>query len=762
VVSKAVAALVFRRRGAVVALFAVLLVIAGFALTRLTFDETSRSVFPRGGEQRMQLAALVRDFGTDENDCVIVLEADDLFRHENLAALRRVADEARQLDGALWVTSMCDARWTTSLLVPLIPQAEQLPEAYERIRERALAHPLVAGQFLSPDGRMTLVVVRIAGEELPASDVERRIERLRAVVERCLAGSTLRARITGYPAVRAEVVAALRRDLVRFNLASLGLSLAMAAWLFRNVRGIAIAFLPPVVGTTLAMGVLGLAGETIDVVNAAMPSMILVTGFSDSVHILFNFRRLRSSGIARPEAAHQTLIDMAGACLMTSLTNAFGFGSLAVSRVDIIRGFGIDCAIGCVISYVSVITLAPLLASTWLGDFPIASRPPQQRLRAGLRLSRAVGRLLRFPWATSIISTAVTVVLFWGFTQLRPDYQAFDALPARSEAAQALRDCDRHFGGAMWAYVVVEWPEGERLSSEGVLGAIENVHAAAEAEPLFRSPFSVLNVLEAIPSRGRTLGARTGDLRRMPTDIVRRLVRTDLRKALVAIHVSEAGTWRNSLAYADLEKRLDALRAEHPNFRFTLTGTTVLMARSVNDIIGDLRSSLVTAAITIFGSMTIALWSLRLGLISVVPNVFPLFATGSLLVALGRPLDYASAVVFSICLGIAVDDTIHFLHRFQHELAAGKKLRAAIVRTYVASGAAMAFTNVVYIVGFSALLLSEIPQRRTFALLSCLAMGLALLGDLVMLPSMLLCLARKPSVVFRSAKDSLSRSERRH
>src|SRR5690606_17316392 len=116
----------------------------------------------------------------------------------------------------------------------------------------------------------------------------------------------------------------------------------------------------------------------------------------------------------------------------------------------------------------------------------------------------------------------------------------------------------------------------------------------------------------------------------------------------------------------------------------------------------------------IFVCMTIGFRSLRLGLISIVPNLFPLVITAAVLVAVGQPLQLTSVIVFSICLGVAVDDTIHFLARFRRELATGGEVSEAVRRSFHAVGAALMTTTVVLLTGFASVLTSEMPSSRLF------------------------------------------------
>jgi hypothetical protein len=195
-----------------------------------------------------------------------------------------------------------------------------------------------------------------------------------------------------------------------------------------------------------------------------------------------------------------------------------------------------------------------------------------------------------------------------------------------------------------------------------------------------------------------------------------------------------------------VEHKLAELQAEHPGWRLQLTGTVVVASRNIAQMIRDLADSLLMAAVVIFGLLSVAFRSLKLGMLSVLPNVFPLAVTATALVVLGHPLQLTSVIVFSICLGIAVDDTIHFISRFQRELRIDGDVGAATARAMVAVGSALLTTTLVLFTGFAAVLTSEMPSSRLFAWMACLAIAAALLGDLVILPALVVCFVRRTDV----------------
>ena len=143
--------------------------------------------------------------------------------------------------------------------------------------------------------------------------------------------------------------------------------------------------------------------------------------------------------------------------------------------------------------------------------------------------------------------------------------------------------------------------------------------------------------------------------------------------------------------------------------------------------------------------MALVYRSWKIGLITIVPNMFPLVVTATYLLLIGQPLEIASVCSFTVCLGIAVDDSIHFLSRYQDERREGKSPVDAVRATFIGVGTALITTTVVLIAGFGTVLTSDLPGHRTFASMACWTIGAALVGDLIFLPALLLCFDKKAS-----------------
>ncbi|NCX99656.1 MAG: hypothetical protein EBX35_14050, partial [Planctomycetia bacterium] len=361
------------------ALVAALTLLAGYGISRLRIDDDLRSLIRGGSHDFALVDEVAAVFGPPDRDCILQVTArgGDIFAPGTLEPLQALVDRVGLVPGVEQVRSIFDIRrqGAAGALLPVIPRTTEPLDAERRAeaRERALEHPLLAGQLLSADGGSSLVLVRLRPGHDGGPLLGPTVAAIEAAVEPAPApvaggGGTagagpLTVQLTGIPALREQATQALRRDMLVFN--SLGLSLAviLSASVARSVRSTVVACLPPFVGSVWAMGVLGLFGAPINILTSVVPSLALVVGTCDSIHFIEDMRRSVRRGLDPLAASAGAVHRIGAACGLTSIVTAIGFASLAVARIDVVRTFGIAAAVGALASFAAVTLLTPLLAS---------------------------------------------------------------------------------------------------------------------------------------------------------------------------------------------------------------------------------------------------------------------------------------------------------------------------------------------------------------------------------------------------------------
>lgn len=731
------AALLARRPQVVLALLALASLAALAGLAQLRFDNDPRNLFKVRDAAYDEMERVAVRFGADDGACVIVVEADDVFAPSVLAQVRKLVDAARGIAGVHSVQSVLDAKrpGPGRLQLALVPKPGSPAEAFTKAKQRALRHPLLAGQLLASDARTTLVVVQLVGAQPEFARINRVVNQLKGIM-RQHAQPGVRLRLTGVPAIRAEIARMVQRDLVKFNLLGTALSVGIALYTFRRPAAVALLCVAPMLGSLWTLGAMGWFGVTINVINGVVPTLVLVIGHTDSMHFLVDIQRSRSAGQSRRQAALNAVAHVGAASGLTSLTTAVGFASLAVARVQIIRDFGLVCAAGSVITFLAVVLALPLFAAGPLGDrlFPETALADERRSRWS---AAVVQWSMRRHVGLAMVGVAAAIVLALIAVRLTPNTWVAENVPRGSESGEALAHCDRVLGGLSFLHAVIDYPAGAALDSQATLQTLVDVQHAMAAEPPARHCISLLNVLASLPDATRGLAQAAQYLPRVPDDLRRRFLDAEERRLLVTARIPDCGAILMQPALDRLQARLAAVEAAHPGFRIRLTGSQVMACRNVPKMIGDLGSSVGLESAIIFAMMTWSFRSWRLGLISVLPNVFPLICVAALIVSLGWPLQIGSVIVFNICLGLAVDDTIHVMTRFRRELEQTHDVDEAVRRGFQAVGPAMLTTTAILLAGFVAVMMSRVPALQLFGGLACVTILTAMVAELLLLPALL-------------------------
>ena len=671
-------------------------------------------------------------FGPPDRDCIVraAARSGDIFDAESLTALEDLAGRLRGIEGVDDVRSIFDIRrqGTAGVVLPVIPRTSDPldAESLARAKARASGHPLVAGHLLSADASSSLLLVQLSAtaDRPPASSAV--VARIEAVLaESAPAEGPLALELTGLPALREQATRALRHDMLMFNSIGLVLAVMLSAVVARSLRSTVVASLPPFIGAIWALGTLGLLGAPVNILTSVVPSLALVVGTCDSIHFIEDMRRSARRGLDPLAASSGAIRRIGMACGLTSIVTAIGFASLAVARIEAVRTFGIAAAIGALASFMAVTLLTPLIAST--------------RFCSGLRLGRSsplAGRVANVLAALSVrharplvvVACSLTAALAFVGSGLDADTRIIDSLPSGAPASQALARVDAEFGGVMGVDVVVEWPVDVDWRDPAVLDALALAEAAVGREAGISRTISLSTVAAGMPPRVR---------RRLDVDSVSDLVSPESRMALVRARVADLGSRRLEEIYDRVDASLARLEQDRPGWRFRLAGMSVVSARNIRQLVRDLGSSLVVEVLVIGCILAVAFRSPLAGIVSMLPNIFPLVVIAALLVITGRSLDPATVIVFNVCLGLAVDDTVHVLSALTRNRKEGVSIGSAVRRAVSEMGNAVVIGGVVLTVGFAAVTASSVPSLAGFGVLACAAVASATVAELLFLPALL-------------------------
>ena len=673
-------------------------------------------------------------------DLVLLVHSEDLFTPASAAALRHVVSRLEslpQVDSVHWMDRAPPLN-IFGLREPVFPKATASESRFDAAKSKALSNPMIGGFMLSGDGKSTLVNVNIdwlfvRNDEDCTTAIREAAQQAASEID----GNDLSFQLTGRVPLELSLRKRNRSDERTYQIIANVFTIVMAVILFRGVIAVLIVALAPGLGVYWTLGLLNYFDLQDNPFNhVVLPILISLVGFTDGVHMMVQIRANRAAGMPPRAATRQALSEVGLACGLTSLTTAIGFGSLSLAHHRVVQEFGWCCVLGVVVTFIAVVTVIPLLCMTPLG---LRVQSGHSRGWVDRNFGRAqwiVDSVIRNHRRFAIGGMLGLAVMVGISSLLRPDERRNSALPSTGEELEALQTMDHDFGGLETAKVEVEWTEDVESDSPEVLQVMQEVDAALQAEPLIGFPISIATLVAAMPGEGDAAD-RASLIELLPPQLKRAFFTPEHGTAMAMFRVQDLGIAKYGPVFERVEQRLETIAQEHPGFTVQLAGDAVWRWRNLYQIVVDLALSLGTAMLIIFIVLSIVYRSLRIGLISIVPNVFPLAATGTLLVFAGQSLEIVSVCAFTVCLGIAVDDTIHFLTRYNEERKKTDDKAEAIRRSFVAVGTALIITTIVLVAGFVTALSSDTRDHQIFAIMGILTITSALFADLIFLPALL-------------------------
>lgn len=697
-------------------------------------------------------------------DIIFVVQSDHFFTPAGSDALRELASELKALPLVSKLFWLDDAPPINvfSLRQSAFPPSTATPRQFERARQAALENPLIRGQLLSADGRTLLMMIEldwlfVEGDDQCIGAIQNLGERIAAKYPE--AGFSYLA--AGRVPMILEVERSREANQSFFQYLGYGMVIVMAIVLFRGVRVALIVAAAPICGVYWTSGVLNFFEFGHNPFNEiVLPVLISMVGFTDAVHLMVETRRQQSTGLTPREAAGSALQKVGVACFLTSLTTAIGLGSLGWSNQQDVREFGLSCVIGVWFSFLAVTLLVPLACSLRLaGDL--------HRTHGTGVIDRSLGRVeslvvwsLAHSRIMSFVAIGLTIALVLVALQMPPDQRVASFLPPNSQAAASLKTLDEALNGMETAEVSIRWDTSAAEKSDEILRVISNAADALQAEPLIGHPVSIKSFLDVLPGDPQA-SDRMSMSQLLPPQLKRTFFDSDRRIATIRFRVRDVGIAAYSPVFTRIETALEGIAASAPGFQLELEGRPVRRWRALYQVVVDLAFSLASASVIIFIVLTIAYRSLRIGTISLVPNFFPLAFTGAVLYWTGGTLEIASVCAFTVCLGIAVDDTIHFLTRYLEEREHAPE-EEAIRSAFTGTGVALIMTTVILVIGISTVVFSGMREQRIFATITCLTLGSALLGDLILLPPLLSYFRSRRRDLVNGANNDSKPTEGRH
>ncbi len=730
-------------------------------------------------------------FGRDEV-VIVALKPKQVFDVNFLKTLAQLHTELEEnvpyIDD---ITSLVNARNTRGEEDLLIVEdlLENWPETEDQIqatKQRALSNPMYENMLISKDGTFTTIIIQTQSHssmgveddimdgfedfedtiEAPA-DTERKyltdqentqvILAVEKIVKKYRSGD-LPIYLAGSPAVVHFLKQAMMSDMQKFMLLAVLTVSILLYIMFRRITGVILPMVIVILSLLSTISLMAISGVPIKVPTEILPSFILAVGVGSSVHILaIFFHHLRKTK-SKEESIVYALGHSGLAVLMTNLTTAAGLMSFSNADVAPVAEIGIFAGAGIILAFIYTIVLLPALIAV----IPLSDSKTEVLRKNNRIMDNVLESIGRFstthPKKILFISFCIIAIAFAGTLSIEFSHYPLKWLPETSEIRVATEKIDKELNGSMSMEILFKTDRENGLYEPELLNRIESAGDDFEKmsfkEMFIGKSWSVTTILKEI---NQALNGNNANAYTIPqnkplvaqefllfensgSDDLEDFVDSQFSMARLTLKVP----FVDGILYDPIEEEITAyLNKNFHDVDFQITGLVALLAKTFNNTITSMAESYLIAVAIITLMMIILIGRIRIGLLSMIPNLAPIILMLGVIGWFGFPMDLFTMMVASIAIGLAVDDTIHFMHNFRRYYEQSGDPEKAVFETLHSTGRAMLVTSVVLSVGFFIYMFASMQNIVRFGFLTGFTILMALASDYFIAPALMVLVNKK-------------------
>ncbi|MFQ5478422.1 MAG: RND family transporter [Candidatus Binatia bacterium] len=722
-------------------------VLAAVQLRGARFDNALELWFLQDDPALLAHHRLLETFGSD--DLIIVgLEAPDVFAPEVLRTIDRLTHRLEKAPHVEKVFSLTNIEaidgGNDALEIHELVEFPLDVESLGELRERALANELYVGNVVSASGDFACIVVRLPHR---ADDFDYKVEAIDSIREALGEERDVKLYLSGGPVIDEQLFFLSEVDSQSTTVLMLGLLVAVLWLLMKSAAGVLLPLCTVILATVWGMGWIVLCGRAMNFATIMLPPLLLAVGVADSMHIIVDYRNHCAKGEDQPSALRSVFRELMAPLFLTSLTTALGLLSLLISKVEGIREFGAFAALGVAGAFVLSVSMVPIV----LSYLP----PPRKPRPGGTALSaRSLERLHLFTMKRGPAIVAVSVVLVAAGVAAGTRVRAESVLLEYFKEDQQIRidtlRIEEALAGTFTVDVMVDTGREDGVKDPAVLQEIVALQAFLETQAGVSSTQSVADYFKDLRRAFFDNDQREYRLPQTREEAAQYLLlyEMDAPDGDILEYVTFDYSQARVSARLDLHSSTEAARLVEslglyidrefpPQLEGTIAGVALLYAHMEDYIRESLIKGYSLALVAIFFIMCLHMGSIGLGAMAMIPNVVPIILCLGFMGLTGIVLDTMTAMVASIAIGLAVDDSIHFVSRVHIHIQKGLDMGGALRRATVEMGRALVYTSVTLSAGFGVLMTASFQPTVHFGMLCLLTIVIALLADLLLLPVVL-------------------------
>ncbi|MDB4256440.1 efflux RND transporter permease subunit [Flavobacteriaceae bacterium] len=756
-----VSRIILKNRYLILILIAIITTLLVFQMKNMRFSYTEANLLPENHEVNIQYNKFLEIFGEEGNLVLLAVKDSSVFTTDKFNAWNSLAKSFDSLPEVEFTLSIADVKKLKKdtknrkfVLESIYEKKITSQEKVNSIKKELFEKLPFYDNLLYNKKTGTIQTAIYIDKEIVNTPVRKAFvfDKLIPIIDRFEKENNLDVRVSGMPYIRTINAQNIIDEIQLFVLGALFITGIIFFFFFRSYRATFITLLVVTIGVTWAFGFIGLFGYEITVLTALIPPLIIVIGVPNAVFLINKYQQEIKSHGQQAKALQRVISKIGNATLMTNITTASGFATFVFVKSQLLREFGILASINILSIFVLALLIIPIIYSFM--------EPPKKKHLNHLErrwMENVVDwmeKMVREQRIAIYITTVVIIILgIIGLYQIRVSGSLIEDMPKTKAFFKDIKFFENEFGGIMPLEILVDTKKEKGVMKLSTLKRMDKINEVIESFPELSKPVSIVNLVKYSKQayyKGKP------KYYQLPTsqeqnyifeytknsdgnsNMLNNFVDSTGQFARITTFMKDIGTDKMNV----IQERLSQIvKKEFPSERYNVsfTGKALVFLKGTNYLIGNLVFSLSLAILLISLFMAWMFRSFRMILISIIPNMLPLLITAGLMGFFGIPIKPSTILVFSIAFGISVDDTIHFLAKYRQELIASNwKIRKSVYAALRETGVSMFYTSIVLFFGFLVFTVSSFGGTIALGGLVSITLLLAMVSNLLLLPSLLL------------------------
>ncbi|NJW52299.1 efflux RND transporter permease subunit [Salinimicrobium oceani] len=762
-----VARTILRNRILILLLITACTIFLGFQWKNMKFSYTEANLLPDDDPINLQYQEFLDKFGEEGNLIVLAVQDSALFTPQNFVAWNRLAEKLDDFPEVEFTVGVRNLQKLQKFedpgrfeMVPFLQDTTPTLQQVEAYRQELFEKlPFYEGLVYSRHSNTVQTAVYLDKEIVNTGKRKRFVvEELIPTIEEFEQARGLNVYVSGMPYIRTLNSQNIIDEIGLFIGAALLITSLIFFFFFRSIRATVISMITVIVGVMWAFGVLGLLHYEITVLTAIIPPLIIVIGIPNCIFLINKYQQEIQKHGNQAKSLQRVITKVGNATLLTNLTTASGFATFILTESTLLKEFGIVASINILAIFILSLLIIPIIYSYM--NVPRDKHLKHLNKRWINGFVDWMERMVRHHRISIfIISIVLLVASIIGIYKINISGSLLEDMPQNAGFFKDIEFFEEEFDGVMPLEILIDTQREKGVMKLSTLRRMDELQSLLEEEEQLSPPVSIVNLVKYAK---QAYYNGNPDYYQLPTsqeqtfilpyaqslessgdNLLTTFVDSTGQYARMTTFMKDIGTQEMEEIEEDLWPKINEIFPED-RFNIEMTGKALIFQKGTTYLVKNLIISLSLAIFLIALLMAWMFRSVKMILVSLIPNLLPLLVTAGMMGYLGVPIKPSTILVFSIAFGISVDDTIHFLAKYRQELkASGWKVKRSVYAALRETGVSMFYTSIVLFFGFSVFMISSFGGTVALGGLVSATLLFAMLSNLLLLPALLLSLQKE-------------------